>query len=82
MANGAAGSGGQEIIGPDGEPVKKWERPWSVAEMKQECQQWTLAADAGVGRKDGNVWIYHEHKDFPLSVCIGEGGACVYVCVS
>ena len=73
MANGAVGSGGQEI-GPDGEPVKKWERPWSIAEMKQECQQWTLAADAGVGRMGMSVCV---------CVCIrGErgGGVCVFVC--
>ena len=71
-ANGAVGSGGQEI-GPDGEPVKKWERPWSIAEMKQECQQWTLAADAGVGRMGMSVCV---------CVCVSEErGEEAYVCL-
>ena len=27
---------------------KVWERPWSIAEMKEGSQNWTLASDAGV----------------------------------
>ena len=28
--------------------VKKWERPWSITEMKQGASNWMLANDAGV----------------------------------
>ena len=42
MSTGEAG-GPQEDSG-----VKKWERPWSVRELKEGSREWTLAADAGV----------------------------------
>ena len=30
------------------EPGKVWERPWSIAELKDGSRNWTLASDAGV----------------------------------
>ena len=35
-----------EASAPDG--VKKWERAWTIQEMRQNSKNWTLAADAGV----------------------------------
>ena len=38
-----------EVGGPQEDAgVKKWERPWSVRELKEGSKEWTLAADAGV----------------------------------
>ena len=28
--------------------AKSWERPWTTEEMKQQCNAWTLAGDAGL----------------------------------
>ena len=38
-----AGSGGEEASGSN-----SWERPWTTEEMRRQCNEWTLAGDAGL----------------------------------
>lgn len=48
VANGPSSS---EHIGKD---AQIWERPWSLEEMRQSSDNWSLAADSGVSYKKEN----------------------------
>ena len=40
---------------------KAWERPWSIAEMKEGSREWTLASDAGVSKVTDHIKIILFH---------------------
>ena len=45
---------------------KLWERPWSLKELKNATECWTLAADAGVSdfNKNPYIWVLKNYLVF------------------
>lgn len=48
VSTATATSGTMDDNNRPNEGGKVWERPWSIAELKEGSRNWTLASDAGV----------------------------------